>query len=254
MRVHCKLPKARAGPVFIVHASVWPTVKDNRLLAALPEAACNRLLPDLEPIALPIGETLISPATRVRFAYFPTDSIVTVAYAVEESGAMAKAWPVGCEGMVGISLFLGGSKPNERADVQVGGRAFRIPAAALLAEFQRAGAVQHLLLRYVFALVTQASQIAVCINYHDTDKRLCRFLMRLFDRLPGGDVAMTHERIGELLGIRRSTISQIALQLHSEGIIDYRRGRIQLISRAKLEQRTCACGEIIRRAFDEVFE
>ena len=139
------------------------TPKANRLLGALPNAAYLRLLPDLEATTLHVGETLFHPSSvRLRYAYFPTSAIVTLSYTLEEGGAMATAWPVGREGLVGISLFLGDPQHDNRADVQVTGIAFRLPAAALLVEFKRAGAFQQLLLRYVFALVTQASQLAVC--------------------------------------------------------------------------------------------
>jgi CRP-like cAMP-binding protein len=167
---------------------------------------------------------------------------------------MAKAWPVGREGMVGISLFLDGPTHDNRADVQVGGFAFRLPAFALLAEFRRASAFQHLLLRYVFALMTQASQLGVCSHHHPIEQRLCRFLSRLFDRVSGDEVAITHELMGALLGVRRVSITQAALKLQAAGIIEYSRGHVKLISRKKLETRSCACGALIRRAFEVVFE
>jgi CRP-like cAMP-binding protein len=230
------------------------TPKVNRLLAALPAATYQRLLPDLEATTLRVGETLFDEAEPLRWAYFPTESIVTLSYAIEENGRMAKAWSVGREGVAGISLFLGGLKRYDRADVQIGGLAFRLPAAALQREFRRAGAFQSLLLRYVFALVTQASQLGVCSNYHATDQRLCRFLLRLFDRVSDNEVAITQERIGELLGVRRVSISRAAATLQAAGSIEYVRGRVKLISRKQLEERACGCSEIIERAFDEMLE
>ncbi len=230
------------------------TPKDNRLLAALPEAAYRRLLPELERTTLQVGEVLFRPAGQLQYAYFPTSAIVTLSYDLEDGGVMAKAWPVGREGLVGISLFLGSPKRHNRADVQIAGRAFRLPAAALLTEFKRAGMFQHLLLRYVFALVTQASQLGLCNHYHPIEQRVCRFLSRIFDRVSGEEVALTQERIAELLGIRRATIQQTAKQLHSTGIIEYQRGHIKLINRKKLEKRSCVCDAIIRRAFQSVFE
>jgi hypothetical protein len=220
----------------------------------LPEAAYRRLLPDLEVISLRVGDTLFHTAGRLVFAYFPTSSIVTLSYAVEENGAMAKAWPVGCEGMAGISLFLGGPRRDNRADVQIGGLAYRLPAAALKAEFRRAGDLQHVLLRYVFALFTQASQLGVCSHYHPIGQRLCRFLSRLFDRVPGDEVFITQVRMAELLGVRRVTITMAASHLHAAGIIEYYRGHIKLIDREKLEEHSCSCGAIIRRAFAAVSE
>ena len=149
-------------------------------------------------MTLRVSETLSSPDGRLQFAYFPTSSIVTLSYPLEEGGAMAKGWSVGREGMVGISLLLDGPKCDNRADVQVGGLAFRLPASVLLVEFRRANAFQNLLLRYVSALITQASQLGVCSHYHSIEQRLCRFLSRIFDRVPGDEVALTQERMGEL--------------------------------------------------------
>jgi len=233
-------------------ASITP--KANALLAELPETAYQRLLPKLEVTTLRVGEALFSPTGRLQFAYFPTSSVVTLSYPIEGKGPMAKAWPVGREGMVGISLYLGSPKRDNRADVQLAGLAFRLPASALLAEFRRAGAFQNLLLRYVFALVTQASQLGVCNHYHPIEQRACRFLSRLFARVSDVDVPMTQERMGELLNARRVTITHVASQLRAAGIIEYSRGHIQLISRKKLEGRACACDAIIRRAFEAVFD
>jgi len=226
--------------------------RTNELLAALPAAAYRRLLPDLQATSLETGDALFQPDGQLQFAYFPTTSIVTLSYAIEGDGQRAKAWPVGCEGVVGISLFLGSPKRDNRADVQIGGLAYRIAAAPLIAEFRRAGALQQLLLRYVFALVTQASQLGVCGNHHGLDQRLCRFLMRLFDRVPGDEVAITQERMGTLLGVRRVSITLAAGHLQAAGIIEYRRGHVRLLKRKALEERSCACLGIIRRAFAAV--
>jgi hypothetical protein len=224
----------------------------NELLAALPAAAYRRLLPDLQATSLETGDTLFRPDGQLQFAYFPTTSIVTLSYAIEGDGLRAKAWPVGCEGVVGISLFLGSPRRDNRADVQIGGLAYRIAAAPLIAEFRRAGALQQLLHRYVFALVTQASQLGVCGNHHTLDQRLCRFLMRLFDRVPGDEVAITQERMGTLLGVRRVSITLAAGHLQTAGVIEYRRGHVRLLKRKELEERSCACLGIIRRAFGAV--
>lgn len=228
-------------------SSVSP--KANKLLAALPTAAYRRLLPDLEATTLLDGDVLFRPADRLKFAYFPTTSIVTLSYAVEEDGTMAKAWPVGREGMVGISLFLGGSKRDNRAETQIGGGAYRLPASALRAEFRKAGAFQQLLLRYVFALVTQASQLGVCSHYHSIEQRFCRFLCSVDDRVPGNEVLITHARIGSALGVRRESITEAAFRLQAAGLIEYQRGHIRIVSRKKLEQHACSCGATIRGAF-----
>ena len=225
----------------------------NQLLAALPRAAYRRLLPRLEPTTLKAGQRLFPPTGALQFAYFPTDSIVTLLYALEE-GAMAKAWPVGREGMVGISMILGNPHRDNRADVQVGGLAFRMSASVLLVEFRRGGALQRLLLRYVFALITQASQLCVCSQHHLIEQRLCRFLSRAFDRIDGDELLITQERMSQCLGVRRESITEAAPRLQQAGIIQYYRGHMALLNQKKLEERACACAGIIRRAFAAVSE
>jgi CRP-like cAMP-binding protein len=228
--------------------------KANEILAALPDDVYQRLLPDLEARTLQVGETLFHPAERLLFAYFPTSSVVTLSYAVNEAGEMASAWPVGREGIVGISLFLDSPNLDNRAGVEIGGLAFRLPASALLAEFRREGELQRLLLRYVSALVTQASQLSVCNHYHPIEQRLSRFLVRAFDCVSGGEVEITYERIAALLGARLETITGAAGYLQAARVIEYAQGRVRLISREKLEKRGCACAGIIRRAFQAVSE
>jgi CRP-like cAMP-binding protein len=223
---------------------------DNDLLAALPNAAYRRLLPHLKATTLRVGQTLFRSAQSLQYAYFPTTSIVTLSYAIDEGRAMANAWPVGREGMVGISLFLG--SPHRPADVQIGGLAFRLPVAALLAEFRRAGAFHQLLLRYVSALVTQASQLGVCSHCHQIEQRLCRFLLGTFDRVSGDEVEITHARIAALLGVRRESMGSAARHLQAARVVEYTQGGVRLISREKLAKRACACAAIIRRAFQAV--
>ncbi len=229
------------------------TPKANALLAALPAAAYRRLLPQLEATKLRHGDILLTPGKTMKYAYFPTSSIVALLDEVDAAGTMAKAWPVGREGMLGISVFLGVPDFVRQVDVEVGGTAFRIPARALLAEFRQGGALQRLLLRYVFALITQASQLGICGNYHPIEQRLCRFLLCAFDRV-GDELGITQERLGLLLGVRRVSISKAAMQLQQEHLIDYVRGRVILVNRKKLEQRSCVCAGIIRRAFATVLE
>ena len=224
----------------------------NQLLAALPAATFRRLSPHIDSVILGVGEHLYPAAGKLRFAYFPVDSIVTLSYAIG-GRAMAKAWPIGREGMVGICLLLG--SPQQRynqAEVQFRGAALRISAPALMAEFRRGGALQRVLLRYVFASITQASQLSVCNLYHSADQRLCRFLSRGFDRVNGKDLIITQSRIAALLGLRREGITDIALQLQQAGVIRYCRGSITLLDRRALEKRACACDEIIRHAFAAV--
>jgi hypothetical protein len=190
----------------------------------------------------------------MKYAYFPTSSIVTLLYELDSAHAMVNAWPVGREGMLGISLFLGVPKFVNRADVQIGGTAFRLPAAALLAEFRQAGALQNLLLRYAFALITQASQLGVCGNYHPIEQRLCRFLLGAFDRVDSNEIGFTHQRIAGVLGVRRVSITQAAIRLQADELIEYVRGRVRLVNRRLLEQRSCICAGIIKRAFAAVLE
>jgi len=225
--------------------------KANRLLAALPAAPYRRLLPSLEEVALRAEEILFEPTGPMRFVYFPISSVVSLSYLVEEERPMVNAWRVGCEGMVGISLLLGiPDNREEQAKVQFDGLAFRISATALRAEFRRAGALQHLFLRYVSALITQASQLSVCRQYHSTAQRLCGFLSCIFDRFRGNVVFLTHARTAEMLGVRREAITQIACRLQDAGIIKYSRGHLSLINRRRLEERACVCGRIIRRTLE----
>jgi hypothetical protein len=228
------------------------STKANALLAALPQAVYRRLLPELQATTLHSGEVLCRPNGLMKFAYFPTNSIVAAMYGTDEAGSMAKAWPVGREGMLGISLFLGVARLDNQAEVQVGGTAFKIPAAALLTEFRQAGALQHLLLRYAFALIKQASQLGVCSHSHPIEQRLCRLLLLAFDRVGAEEIDLTQQRIAELLGVRRVSITQAAIRLQNDRLIEYVRGRVRLLSREKLAERSCVCAKIIARGFAAV--
>jgi hypothetical protein len=234
--------------------STTSTPKANGLLAGLPESVYRRLLPHLEATTLRKGDALLAPTGGMKYAYFPTSSIVALLSDVHEVGAPVNAWPVGREGMLGISLFLGVPKFVSQADVQIGGSAFRLPAAALLAEFRQAGALQQLLLRYVFALITQASQLGVCGHYHPIEQRLCRFLLGAFDRIDGNEIDFTQQHIAQWLGVRRVSITQAAIRLQADQLIEYVRGRVILLNRKMLEQRSCICAGIIRQAFASVLE
>jgi CRP-like cAMP-binding protein len=227
------------------------TPKANALLGSLPVAVYKRLLPQLEATKLHPGDNLLTAGKTVKYAYFPASSVVALLHEVDAAGTMAKAWPVGREGMLGISLFLGKPDFVHRVEVEIGGTAFRIPARALLAEFHQGGALQQLLLRYVFALITQASQLGICGNYHPIEQRLCRFLLCAFDRV-GDELGITQEHMGQALGARRVSITKAAMQLQQENLIDYVRGRVTLLNRKKLEARSCVCTRIIRRAFEAV--
>lgn len=226
--------------------------RQNRVLAALPEAVYRRLLPRLEFIALPAGKVLFRPDHKLRYVYFPVTGMVTVSYGMDRRGAPANAWPVGNEGVVGISSFLGAPTRSDRAVTQIAGHALRLDADVLRAEFRRAGALQQVLLRYVRARLAQTSQLGACGHDHTLSERLCGFLLRAFDQLPTRELAITQERIAHLLGVRRVGVSEAAGALQAAGIIRYARGHILLLNRRKLEARACACHAAIEQAFDRL--
>jgi len=244
------LRKRRGGELSRVNAPIAP--KANALLAALPEVVYRRLLPHLEARVLRPGEPLNPADGSVEFAYFPATSIVALLYDVDGAPLRANAWPVGREGMLGISQVLGVPKFVTHAEVLIGGTAFRLSATSLLAELQRASALKNLLLRYAFALITQASQLGVCSHYHSVEQQHIRFLLRAFDGAGSEQIDLTHQRIAELLGVRRVSITRAAGKLQTDDLIEYVRGRVTLINRKKLEERSCVCTAIIRRAFDDV--
>jgi hypothetical protein len=224
------------------------TPTQNQLLAVLPAVVYQRLLPRMELVALPLGEMLFPPPGKMRYAYFPTTSIVSVSYAID-TGVSSNAWQVGKEGVLGLSSW---SSPirNDRTEVHTAGHAFRLAVHALRAEFSRGGAFQQLLLRYLQALITQASQLGVCNQYHTLDKRLCRFLLRAFDQAPAKELAITQQRTADLLGVRRVGVTEAVGRLQAAGIIRCGRGHLTLLSRRKLEARACGCYAAIRKEFD----
>lgn len=238
--------------VQLAGAEAMASATANALLAALPQAVYRRLLPELQAITLHSGEVLCRANGRMQFAYFPCTSIVGAMYATDETGSVARAWPIGREGMLGVSLFLGVDRLDSQAEVQVGGTAFRLPAAALLDEFQQAGALQHLLLRYAFALIMQASQLAVCSHYHPIEQRLSRLLLLAFERVGAGEIDITQQRIAELLGVRRVSVTHAAMGLQRDHVINYVRGRVSLLDRKKLAERSCVCAGIIAGGFAAV--
>src|SRR3954471_16154470 len=174
----------------------------NHLLAALPGAELARLAPNLELVQMPLGDMLYGPGGQLQHAYFPTTSIVSLHY-VTESGAAAEIAGVGNEGVVGVSLFMGGNTTPSSAVVQTAGEACRLERRVLIEEFNRAGPVQKLLLRYTQALITQMSQTAVCNRHHTVEQQLCRWLLGTLDRVPSGQFVMTQELVANMLGVRR---------------------------------------------------
>ncbi len=223
----------------------------NQLLAALQPLEYQRWLPRLEPVELVLGQVLYESGGTLRHVYFPTDAIVSLLYVLED-GASAEIAVVGREGLVGISLFMGGGSTPSRAVVQSAGRGFRLDAAHMNDEFNRAGAAMHLLLRYTQALITQMAQTAVCNRHHSLDQQLCRWLLLSLDRLEGTQLRMTQELIANMLGVRREGVTESAMKLQKAGLIRYARGHINVIDRAGLEQRSCECYAVVKKEYDRL--
>lgn len=225
--------------------------KSNHLLAALPEAEWERWVPQLESVDLPLGFVLYESGHTLSHAYFPTTAIVSLLY-VMENGASAEIAVVGNEGVVGISLFMGGEFTPSRAVVQSAGRGVRVKAELIKGEFNRSAPVLHLMLRYTQALITQMAQTAVCNRHHSLDKQLCRWLLLSLDRLHGSDLIMTQELIANMLGVRREGVTEGAMKLQKAGLIRYVRGHITVLDRAGLEKRTCECYAVVKKEYDRL--
>src|SRR5471030_23034 len=220
--------------------------KQNHLLAALPAADYTRLLPDLELIPMPLGWAVYESGGKLGYVYFPTTSIVSLLY-VMENGASAEIAITGNEGMVGIALFMGGESTPSRAVVQSAGSGYRLKASVLKREFALGGELQHQALRFTQALITQMSQTAVCNRHHTLDKQLCRWLLLSLDRLQGNELLMTQELIANMLGVRREGVTEAAGKLQADGLIQYSRGHIKVLDRKKLEARVCECYAVVRQ-------
>ena len=232
----------------VPNAQVLPHPSQNHLLAVLPPSESERLHPHLELVPLPLGDALYESGDRLNHVYFPTTAIVSLLY-VMENGASAEIAVVGNEGIVGIALFMGGETMPNRAVVQSSGHAYRLKGQLLKQEFNRAGALQHLLLRYTLALLSQMAQTAVCNRHHSVDQQLCRWLLLSLDRLPSNDLVMTQELIANMLGVRREGVTEAAGKLQGAGLIHYARGRITVLDRPGLEARVCECYEVVRQEF-----
>ncbi|MEM4986911.1 Crp/Fnr family transcriptional regulator [Collimonas sp. H4R21] len=228
-----------------------PDPRKNHLLAALPDAEWQRWLPQLEPVEMPLGQVLYESGSTLSYVYFPTTSIVSLLYLLE-NGASAEIAVVGNEGIVGVSLFMGGESTPSRAVVQSAGHGFRLRARSMIDEFNRAGPVLHLLLRYTQALITQMSQTAVCNRHHTLDQQLCRWLLLSLDRLQGNDLVMTQELIANMLGVRREGVTEAAGSLQAAGLIRYVRGHITVLDRPGLEKRTCECYAVVKKECDRL--
>jgi CRP-like cAMP-binding protein len=224
---------------------------ENHLLAALPPADFQRLLPSLKLVPLPLGEALYESGSQLRHVYFPTTSIVSLLYVMAD-GASAEIAVVGNEGLIGVSLFMGGETTPSRAVVQSAGHAYQLTGKVLKEEFTLGGAMQHLLLRYTQALITQMAQTAVCNRHHSLDQQLCRWLLLSLDRLPSNQLVMTQELIANMLGVRRETVTEAAGKLQDSGIIQYSRGHITVLDRPALETRTCECYAVVKAECDRL--
>jgi CRP-like cAMP-binding protein len=224
---------------------------DNRLIAALPEADRQRWMNELEPVTLDLGQVIYESGRPLSHVYFPTSAIVSLLY-VMESGASAEIAVVGFEGVVGISLFMGGETTPSRAVVQSAGQAYRMPSRVIKDEFSRSLDVMHLLLRYTQSLITQMAQTAVCNRHHTVDQQLCRWLLLSLDRLRGNHLVMTQELIANMLGVRREGVTEAALKLARAGLLSYARGHIKVLDRAGLEARTCECYAVVKRESDRL--
>ena len=225
---------------------------ENHLLAALPTAELERLEPHLELIHMPLGDVLCESGGRLHYVYFPTSAIVSLHY-ILENGASSEIAGVGNEGMLGISLFMGGETTPSWATVQTAGYGYRLKAALMLQEFNQAGPVQRLLLRYTQALIMQISQTAVCNRHHTIEQQLCRWLLLTLDRLNSQELTMTQELIASMLGVRREGITEAAGKLQNAGIIRYRRGHIMVLDRYGLETHVCECYSVVKKEFDRLF-
>jgi|SRR5579859_6887341 len=223
----------------------------NALLAALPAADYHRLLPHLEPVFLPLGWSVYEAGGKMDHVFFVTEGIVSLLY-VMENGASAEIAITGSEGLIGISLFMGGESTPSRAVVQSAGQAYKLPAKLLKQEFERGGELQHLLLRYTQALITQMAQTAVCNRHHTVEQQLCRWLLLSIDRLPTNELRMTQELIANMLGVRREGVTEAAGHLQNAGIISYQRGHITVLDRPKLEERVCECYAVVKRESDRL--
>ncbi len=225
--------------------------QQNHLLASLPEAVYERLFAHLELVPMPLGHVVYTSGAELPYLYFPTSCIVSLVY-VMANGASAEIAVTGFEGLLGVSLFLGGLTTPNQAVVQSGGHAYRIRADLIKKEFDQGGAVQHLLLLYTQAFIAQMAQTAVCNRHHSLDQQLCRWLLLSMDRLRSDELMMTQELIANMLGVRRQGVVEAAGRLQKAGLIEYQRGHITILDRARLEARVCECYSVVKREYDRL--
>ncbi len=225
--------------------------RHNHLLAALPSSDLARIEPGLEHVRMRLGEVLYEAGGHLQHVYFPMTSIVSLLYVMED-GSSAEIAVVGNEGVLGISLFMGGETTPSRAVVQSEGHGYRLKSQLLKQEFSRFGPMMRLLLRYTQALITQMAQTAVCNRHHSVDQQLCRWLLLSLDRLAGNDLMMTQELIANMLGVRREGVTEAAGKLRDADIIEYSRGHIKVVDRSRLERRVCECYAVVKKEFDRL--
>ncbi|MEO7938989.1 MAG: Crp/Fnr family transcriptional regulator [Burkholderiaceae bacterium] len=228
-----------------------PDLNLNELLAALPPDVLLRLQPHLEWLDMPLGQVLYVSGDTPQHVFFPATAIVSLLF-VSESGSTSEIAVVGREGLVGISIFMGGGSTPSRAVVQCAGEGFRLDARLMRDEFDLGGAAMHLMLRYTQALITQMAQTAVCNRHHSLDQQLCRWLLLSLDRLKGSELVMTQELIAANLGVRREGVTEAAMRLQEAGLIRYARGHIKVLDRPALEARTCECYAVVKREYDRL--
>ncbi len=231
--------------------SPCPQPTQNHILAALAPEIQRRIFPYLEEVSMPLGKVLYEPGDKMRHVYFPTNSIVSLLY-VMESGASAEISVVGKEGLVGVSLFMGGESTSSRAVVQSGGSGYRLLGQRLIDEFNYHGELMSMVLRYTQSLITQMAQTAVCNRHHSIEQQLCRWLLLSLDRLPSNHLIMTQELIANMLGVRREGVTEAAGRLQKLGIIEYRRGHIEVLDRPKLEKLSCECYAVVKKETDRL--
>jgi CRP-like cAMP-binding protein len=224
---------------------------NNRLLASLPPDVYERMRPYCQLVPLELGASVYEAGAKQPYVYFPIDSIVSLLYVMKD-GASAEIAIVGNEGLVGIALFMGGETTPSRAVVQSAGHAYRLPSKRLKEEFECGGPLQHLLLRYTQALITQMSQTAVCNRHHSIEQQLCRWLLLSIDRLPTNVLTMTQELIANMLGVRREGVTDAAGKLQDAGLIQYSRGRITVLDRPGLERQVCECYGVVKKEFERL--
>lgn len=232
-------------------APLPPDPKQNHILASLPAKDYQRLLPDLELVEMPLGWTMSESGDHVNFLHFPTSGIVSLIYSLED-GSSSETALVGNEGMVGISIFMGGDSMPTSTEVQNAGHAYRLSRKVMKHEFSLGGQLQHLALLFTQALIAQTSQTAVCNQHHSLDQKMCRWLLMSVDRSRDNELLITQEAIGQLLGVRRESVTQIVGQFQKDGLIELSRGRIEVVDRSKLEKRVCECYSVVVAEYERL--